>query len=92
MQILTLQEEAQLQEAVATSPAGTHFTCFTGTKVHILTQEDGEVRQQTLAELRQAAASGKSGTRYPVLYWYKSTRFTGTQVQILALLVQTYKC
>jgi hypothetical protein len=86
VQILTLQDQAQQQEAAATSPAGTHFTCFYWYKSTHTDAEGRRVRQQTLAELRQTAASGKRGTRYSVLYWYKST---GTKV--LALLVQEYK-
>jgi hypothetical protein len=72
--------------------AGTQFTCFTSTKVQMLTQ-------------RAVDARGRPRRRYSVylLYWYKSTnadtescrcaRTTAPQVRsVLALLVQEYKC
>ena len=53
---------------------GTHFTCFTGTKVQILTPEECVAPTDFLTQL--------SPSLY-LLYWYKSTCFTGTTVQIL---------
>jgi hypothetical protein len=59
-----------LGEAIkVTAPLGTHFTCFTGTKVQILTQ-----KAPLVAALRRARETQSGSTaRFSLylLYWYK---------------------
>ena len=64
----------------AMAAAGAQFTCFTGTKVRILTQVEGQVlwvlRPTRLRLLR---------VRYSVylLYWYKSTNMTADELRLV---------
>jgi hypothetical protein len=53
---------------------GTQFTCFTGTKVQILTHK-AHVRRCLFAHCRARGARGArlEGTQFYLLYWYKST-------------------
>ena len=61
-----------VKDRVDAACAGTHFSCFTSTKVQILTQS----LHATLIELkRRAVPEHASSTRF--------TRFTSTKVQIL---------
>jgi hypothetical protein len=64
------------------------FTCFTSTKVQILTLRSCRVAKEDLSrsqseneKLRLENQRLLAGA--PLLYWYKSTCFTGTKVQIL---------
>jgi hypothetical protein len=65
--------------------AGTHFTCFTGTKVQILTQLRPTVRRCKILECGDCGAHFTCFTlALLLLYGYKSC-FTGTKRQILTL-------
>jgi hypothetical protein len=68
---------------------GTQFTCFTGTKVQILTREEVQVSasghaRHDVYKPDQTRPIAGAHSLYS-LYSYTSTCFTGTKVQTLAL-------